>query len=258
MGAFLKQAMSLVAGQMSGSNRKASFIVKSGRFIYATTGTTIALLWYASYRNERVSPGTLSFPFPGISTAKRKYSPDRPEKQLPSELPAFNKTAGSNAQHLKGTGSGPTALIGPVSLNAGIAKAQQLSGKYPYKWGGGHAQLGLPSYGMPGGPPGTSGPPPGYDCSGSVCAVLGAMGLITKPMTSGELATWGAAGEGTFVTVYANATHTFMKININGKWKWFGTGSDKQARRGGPAWGNFDPNLKAYAVRHPVGFGAGL
>jgi hypothetical protein len=74
-------------------------------------------------------------------------------------------------------------------------------------------------------------------------------------MGSGELEGFGEPGEGKWITIYANFAHTFMKININGTWRWFGTGSDKQALRGGPAWGNNDAgNLAAYTVRHPKGY----
>lgn len=255
MPAILAKLGQLVAGQMIGTNNKASFIVKSLRGVYITSATTIALLWYSSYRNERVKPGEISLPFPGLKKLKRAFPPDRPEKELqhlkpigvtPSELGINPNTGNPN--------KGPTALVGPLALQKGIEKANQMSGRYPYKWGGGHAQIGVPSQGIPGGSIGTAGPPPGYDCSGAVSAVLGAIGVLKEPLTSGSLASFGAAGPGNFVTIYANAVHTFMKININGQWRWFGTGSDKHALRGGPAWGNHDPDLKAYAVRHPVGY----
>lgn len=253
MGAFLKQALTLLAGQMAGGNHKAAFIVKTFRATYIVTGGTIAVLWYSAYRNERVAPHTIDWPFPGLSKKKRQYSPDRPEKELPDELPAHSRAAASNSG-MKGTGPSVMTLSGPLALNKGVQKAAQLSGKYPYKWGGGHSQIGVPTPGIPGGSPGTAGPPAGYDCSGAVSAVLGAMEVLKTPLTSGSLASFGLPGPGNFVTIYANAVHTFMKININGTWRWFGTGSDKQALRGGPAWGNHDPNLSAYVVRHPPGF----
>jgi hypothetical protein len=253
MGAFLKQALTLIAGQMAGSNHKAAFIVKTLRATYIVSGGMVGLLWYSGYRNERVAPGTIDFPFPGLTKLKRQYSADRPEKELPSEAPASSTVAGSNT-NLKGTAPSVMTLTGPLALNKGVVKAAQMSGKYPYKWGGGHAQIGVPTIGMGGGSPGTSGPPPGYDCSGAVSAVLGAMEVLKTPLTSGALASFGLPGPGNWVTIYANAVHTFMKINVNGVWRWFGTGSDKQARRGGPAWGNHDPNLNAYTVRHPPGF----
>lgn len=234
MSAFLKQAVQLLIGRMAGSNQKAAFVVKAGRAAYIMSAGTIGITWYSAWRNERVKPGTAKFPFPLVGKLKRQFAPDRPEKEL--EHAVTQNTAFLQS----GQKASALGVIGPPNLQKGINKANQLSGHYPYVWGGGHARLGEPSGG-------------GYDCSGAVSAVLGAMGLLTTPLTSGLLANWGLAGEGTFVTVYANEVHTFMKINVNGTWHWFGTGSDKQAMRGGPAWGNHDPDLRAYSVRHPAG-----
>lgn len=82
MGAFLKQLATLVAGNMAGSNNKAKFIVKTGRATYIVTGTTIAVVWYSAWRNERVDPGEAKFPVPGLQNLKRKNQPDRPEKEF--------------------------------------------------------------------------------------------------------------------------------------------------------------------------------
>jgi cell wall-associated NlpC family hydrolase len=46
---------------------------------------------------------------------------------------------------------------------------------YPYVWGGGHAEAGVASKGIKG--PGYNGRRVGYDCSGSVAAVLAGAGL---------------------------------------------------------------------------------
>lgn len=59
-----------------------------------------------------------------------------------------------------------------------VSRANAINGDdYQYRWGGGHAQAGTPSIGAAGGPPGSAGPPPGFDCSGAVAAVLAAGGL---------------------------------------------------------------------------------
>lgn len=161
--------------------------------------------------------------------------------------PGFGGVIGSLSQGIGIAFTGKGAETHNVSLNesggkltaaglaAGVAKATSMSGMYPYVWGGGHQQIGKPSGG-------------GYDCSGAVSAVLGAMGLLSRPETSGELMGWGLPGKGKVVTVYANPQHTFMRIGG----LWFGTGSDKEAKRGGPAWGNHDPELGAYSARHPA------
>jgi cell wall-associated NlpC family hydrolase len=67
----------------------------------------------------------------------------------------------------------------------------------PYKWGGGHRSF-FDS---------------GYDCSGAVSYVLNGAGLIESPMPSGPLASsWGTYGRGRWITVYANAGHTYMVV----------------------------------------------
>lgn len=121
----------------------------------------------------------------------------------------------------------------PASIAAGVAAATTIVGR-PYVWGGGHASF--ISW--------------GYDCSGAVSYVLHAMGVLSSPLDSTALMSYGEAGVGKWVTIYANEAHAFMHIKGFG---WFGTGSDKEAFRGGPAWGNHDPDLSAYTVRHPVG-----
>ncbi len=115
---------------------------------------------------------------------------------------------------------------------------------YPYVYGGGHAVAGIASVGMPG--PGYNGRRRGFDCSGSVAAVLEAGGLWPAgagvPSDAGmisELESWHliAPGPGTApdeVTLYDDwGVHIFM--NINGRF--FGTsdggGGDPS---GGPQW----------------------
>lgn len=130
-----------------------------------------------------------------------------------------------------------------AAIAKGVAAATSIASRFEYAWGGGHNPQFAPSAA------GEKGHK-GYDCSGAVSFVLHAMGLLSAPMVSGELANWGEAGPGKWITIYANDTHVFMKIGG----VWFGTGSDKEAIRGGPAWGNHDPDLSAYSVRHPPGF----
>ena len=102
---------------------------------------------------------------------------------------------------------------------------------FPYIWGGGHASFVAN----------------GYDCSGSVSYALAAGGLLSAPLVSGDLATWGEPGPGRWITIYANAGHTFMDVDG----VWFDT-----AGRSGPyasRWLVAQPSLEGYAVRHPPG-----
>ena len=102
---------------------------------------------------------------------------------------------------------------------------------FPYVFGGGHGSF----------------VDNAYDCSGSVSYALAAGGLLDRPLTSGDLAQWGARGPGQWITIYANAGHTFMDVDG----MWFDT-----AGRSGPyasRWLVATPPLEGYAVRHPQG-----
>ena len=68
---------------------------------------------------------------------------------------------------------------------------------FPYVFGGGHASF----------------VDNAYDCSGSVSYALAPAGLLSSPETSGELESWGAPGPGRYITVYANAGHTYMYVD---------------------------------------------
>jgi hypothetical protein len=52
-----------------------------------------------------------------------------------------------------------------------------------------------------------------YDCSGSVSYALAAGGLLSAPVTSGELESWGVPGPGRYITVLAAAGHTYMYVD---------------------------------------------
>ncbi|MGH2862799.1 MAG: hypothetical protein ACRDLT_15030 [Solirubrobacteraceae bacterium] len=116
---------------------------------------------------------------------------------------------------------------------------------YPYVWGGGHGQAGIASVGEKG--PGHNGKRRGYDCSGSVAAVLAGAGLwpagagvpndagvIRYLRQQGAIEPRAGGGLGA-VTLYDDpGVHIFM--NINGRF--FGTsdGGGGGDRKGGPGW----------------------
>jgi ABC-type lipoprotein export system ATPase subunit len=52
-----------------------------------------------------------------------------------------------------------------------------------------------------------------YDSSGSVSYALAAGGLLNAPETSSELESWGVAGPGRYITVYANAASAYMYVD---------------------------------------------
>ncbi len=118
----------------------------------------------------------------------------------------------------------------PLKIRQVIAAGNAIA-DFPYVYGGGHASF----------------IDRAYDCSGSVSYALAAAGLIGGPETSGQLEHWGVAGPGRYLTVFANAGHTFMIVDG----VWFDT-----AGRAGPSstrWLTQTPSLRGYAIRHPRG-----
>ncbi|HVW46792.1 MAG TPA: hypothetical protein VHA76_07055 [Solirubrobacterales bacterium] len=118
----------------------------------------------------------------------------------------------------------------PEAVQKVINQANTIVGR-PYVWGGGHA--GFYSY--------------GYDCSGSVSFALFGGGLIPEPLTSGALEGWGEPGPGKWITVYANADHTFMEI-AGLRWDTVG-----DARGTGPRWHLEPTSTAGFVARHPPG-----
>jgi hypothetical protein len=84
----------------------------------------------------------------------------------------------------------------PEAVQRVIAGANAIA-DFPYVFGGGHASF----------------VDNAYDCSGSVSYALAAGGMLTAPETSGELESWGVAGPGRYITVYAAAGHTYMYVD---------------------------------------------
>jgi cell wall-associated NlpC family hydrolase len=99
-------------------------------------------------------------------------------------------------QSIGGNGMLPIAQGVPEVIQKVIAGANEIA-DFPYVFGGGHASF----------------VDNAYDCSGSVSYALAAGGLLSSPETSGELESWGAPGPGRYITVYANAGHTYMYVD---------------------------------------------
>jgi len=134
-------------------------------------------------------------------------------------------------------------------INAMTAAATAITREdYPYVWGGGHAVAGVASVGISGGP-GYNGRRIGFDCSGSVTAVLAAGGLwpagagvpgdlgVIDQLLADHLIAPGPGRTPAEVTLYDDpGVHIFM--NIDGRF--FGTsdGAGGGSRKGGPGWLN--------------------
>lgn len=143
---------------------------------------------------------------------------------------ALTADTSNGGSSVGGNGTVPIPTNAPEAVQRVIAGGNAIA-DFPYIWGGGHGSF----------------VDHGYDCSGSVSYALAAGGLLSAPLVSGDLANWGAPGPGRWITIYANAGHTFM--NVDGMW--FDT-----AGRSGPyasRWILATPSLVGYAVRHPPG-----
>jgi murein DD-endopeptidase MepM/ murein hydrolase activator NlpD len=118
----------------------------------------------------------------------------------------------------------------PAAVQAMIAAANQIDDT-PYIWGGGHGDWVAA----------------GYDCSGAVSYVLHAAKMLASPETSGALESWGESGVGNWVTVYANAGHTYAVI-AGLRWDTVG-----DATGSGPRWHTSGAYPAGFTVRHPAG-----
>ena len=163
-------------------------------------------------------------------------------------------TAGANSmlQALAGAmgggagGAGGPPMTGPAAVQAMIKRANEIAGhRYNYEWGGGHGTINVPTHGVGHG----SGPGVGFDCSGSVSAVLNAANLMNTPQVAEFYEGWGDPGPGKSVTIYAKPTHTFMRINGH----YFGTSGQNPG--GGAGW--FTSPEPMPSVRHPHGLATG-
>jgi cell wall-associated NlpC family hydrolase len=108
--------------------------------------------------------------------------------------------------------------------------------KKPYVYGGGHGRVA-----------GEIWTDSAYDCSGSFSYALAAAGYLKGPETSGTLMKFGKPGPGKWVSIYANAGHTFMVVA--------GLRFDTSGRQNtGTRWQPANARSYAgFAVRHPVG-----
>jgi hypothetical protein len=156
------------------------------------------------------------------------------------------------------------AAGGRMSAIAALTMAANdvTAGDFPYVYGGGHAQSGIASIGIRG--PGYNGRRIGFDCSGSVAAVLSQAGLwplaagvpndagIIAQLLHEHLIARGRGRGATEVTLYDDAgVHIFMDIDG----RFFGTsdGGGGANPNGGAGWledGAPDASSRHYKPYH--------
>jgi peptidoglycan hydrolase CwlO-like protein len=138
-----------------------------------------------------------------------------------------NQQAGGIAINSGGTVQAPAGA--PASVVAMISAGNMIA-TLPYIWGGGHGSFQAL----------------GYDCSGSVSFVLNAGGLLSSPEVSGWFESYGDAGPGQWVTIYANAGHVWMQI---AGWRF----DTVALAEDGTRWSQGGGEYAGFVVRHPVG-----
>ena len=146
---------------------------------------------------------------------------------VPATAPA-PLTPGQEAQFIsESQASVPSSA--PPAVQAAIEAANAIA-TTPYVWGGGHGSF----------------ESSGYDCSGAVSYALHGGGFLDSPLDSTGLSTWGEAGAGQWITVYANAGHAWVIIA--------GLAFDTSGGAG-PRWHPEPVNSpEGFIARHPPGY----
>lgn len=160
---------------------------------------------------------------------------------------AGSPSASSSGSPSASSGGSPSPSVGGIAIDTGgmvqappgapAAVAQVIAAgnaiaTLPYVYGGGHASFHDSA----------------YDCSGSVSYALAAAGLVTSPLDSTGFESWGDAGPGRWITVYANAGHAFM---IVAGWRF----DTVALANGGTRWSSdlSGEDTSAFVARHPPG-----
>jgi cell wall-associated NlpC family hydrolase len=116
----------------------------------------------------------------------------------------------------------------PPEVKQAIASANEITDK-PYRYGGGHGSF----------------EDSGYDCSGAVSYAV--REWLEQPLDSSGFMSWGEAGEGQWISVYAHSGHAYVVIaGLR-----FDTSGEGEK---GPRWRPESRSSRGYTVRHPKGF----
>ena len=114
-----------------------------------------------------------------------------------------------------------------------IAAANQIAFK-PYIYGGGHGSWNSA----------------GYDCSGSTSYALHGGGLLSQTEDSTEFESYGTAGPGQWMTLWANGGHVYMEI----AGLWFDTAAQSSSNNNDRWSTTRVDSPSGYVERHPTGY----
>jgi peptidoglycan hydrolase-like protein with peptidoglycan-binding domain len=118
----------------------------------------------------------------------------------------------------------------PAAVKAVIAAGNQIAFK-PYIYGGGHGSWN----------------DSGYDCSGSVSYALHGARLLSSPEDSTELESYGSAGGGRWISIWANSGHVYMYV------AGLRFDTSAQSSTGGSRWTYSGRSNGGFVERHPRG-----
>ena len=162
-------------------------------------------------------------------TGGAEANPALPPPVQPPANPNPPATAPGDKAQITSDGMAVAPASAPQQVKDIIAAGNKIA-KLPYRYGGGHNE---------------SFQDTAYDCSGSVSYALHGANLIDSPLPSGDLESWGQSGNGSWVTVYANAGHAFMTVA--------GLRFDTSGRTdSGSRWQKDMRDTGDYVARHPA------
>jgi peptidoglycan hydrolase-like protein with peptidoglycan-binding domain len=141
----------------------------------------------------------------------------------PASALVQQSSGGGSTSSTGGGGEGSSVVARVISAGDEIATT-------PYVWGGGHGSF----------------QSAGYDCSGSVSYALHGAGLLSSPEDSTGLESYGEAGPGRDITIYANSQHAFMVVDG----KRFDTVALQES---GSRWSDSMTSTAGFVARHPAG-----
>ncbi len=178
-------------------------------------------------------PGVVSVgPASGSGSSSGSLPQPVSDTVIRQELAQSGLSASTSRATLTSGGLALAPANAPGVVQQVIAAGNEIA-HLPYRFGGGHGTF----------------EDTAYDCSGSLSFVLAASGLLNTTVTSGQLMNWGEPGPGKWITIFANAGHTFMYVA--------GLRFDTVAlAETGTRWSNRsadESNLASFSVRHPPG-----
>jgi hypothetical protein len=149
----------------------------------------------------------------------------------PAPASVTNPTVPGNVAKLQDDGTAAAPQNAPDEVKQAIWAANKLIGK-PYRYGGGHRKFN----------------DTGYDCSGTVSFALHGGSLLDSPLDSTTFMSWGEAGAGDWISIYANSGHAFavfagLRLDTS-------AAGDPSGDKG-PRWRPVLRSTKGFKVRHP-------